>query len=117
LIQSNDPTHIVACEFRNYSKNTVPVGDVEAFACKLKDIQANKGVIVTPKGYQRGAIATAKHYDIVLFKLREMQGANILNKYSDLNITISKNKKYWVLERDDCIISIGEGNITEKTVE
>jgi hypothetical protein len=117
LILSHDPFHMVACEFRHYSKRKIPIKDVEAFASKLADISANKGVIVTTKGYQRGAIATATHHGIALFKLRELPGGEVLKEYPNTGVPVKRREKYWVFEGDDGLLCIGSGNLTEKPLD
>jgi len=44
---------------------------VEAFATKLQDVRANKGVMVSTKGFDEGARAQAEQHNITLFSYRE----------------------------------------------
>ena len=51
------------------SINSVPVGDVEAFITKSKDVGADKSVMVASKDFQSGALAVAERHNIQLFSL------------------------------------------------
>ena len=61
--------HKVAVECKNYNRN-VSVGDVHEFAHKLQSIGNVIGIMVTRKGYQDGAIKTAKASGIYLKKFQ-----------------------------------------------
>lgn len=116
LIKRKFPLRIVAYEFRKLSKRAIRINEIEAFAIKLRDISATKGVMITTKGFQRGAISTAKNYCIDLFKLKEFSGDKT-DKYSP-NIESSKklNKTYWILEDiNGHITKIIVSNLTEKS--
>lgn len=62
--------YLIAIECKDY-KNRVSVDKVEAFRTKLEDIGADKGIMVSPCGFQKGAVKTAKAYDIELFTLTQ----------------------------------------------
>ena len=113
LLKRYKPEHIVACEFRNYQESTITIEAVEAFSTKLKDIDVNKGVMFTPLGYQSGAIVTAKHYGISLFKFREVGSEELKDLYPEKAPLISAENKYWILERDDNTSWIFSGNLTK----
>lgn len=49
----------------------VSIDMVESFKTKIEDVGAHRGIVVTSKGYQSGAVEAAKAYDIELFKLSE----------------------------------------------
>lgn len=51
------------------SINSVPVGEVEAFVTKSKDVGADKAVMVASKDFQSGALAVAERHNIQLFSL------------------------------------------------
>lgn len=51
----------------------VPIEKVEAFRTKMEDVGAMKGIMVSPKGFQEGAIKTAEAYNIELFTLTEVK--------------------------------------------
>ncbi|MBC8236266.1 restriction endonuclease [bacterium] len=101
LIGSNKPRNVVACEFKDYQNHSITVGTVEAFATKLKDIGANKGMMITPKGYQSGAVATAKHYGIVLFRLREVGTEELRKSHPEKASLVNDNNTYWIFETED----------------
>ncbi len=63
-------SYLTVIECKRYAR---PVGitTVEAFATKLKDVRANKGVMVSTKGFDEGARAQANQHDITLFSYRE----------------------------------------------
>jgi hypothetical protein len=98
LLIQYQPKHVVACEFRDYEERFMPVEKVEAFATKLDDIDVDKGVIVTPCGYQRGAIATARHHGIELFRLRHVPAAEIRARYPDRVDDLCDSAPCWLLE-------------------
>jgi hypothetical protein len=58
-------TILVVVECKHYG-HKVPVDDVEEFHSKLDDIGAQKGILVTTKGFQDGAIKAAKGRRIAL---------------------------------------------------
>lgn len=81
-LETFSPPHTVAVECKNYESGLVIVEKIEAFQTKLADISAKKGVYITKNGYQKSAIATAKHYNITLLTF------NVIDKNnppSDLN--------------------------------
>ena len=61
--------HRVVIECKNYNRS-VGVDDVREFAYKLHDVGNLKGIMVTRKGYQEGAIKTARDADIYLKKFQ-----------------------------------------------
>lgn len=76
----NGVNHQVAIECKNYNKR-VPKEKVCAFQGVLSDIDGIEGIMVTKKGYQKGAKAYAKQYDILLKELREPgNGETIIGK-------------------------------------
>jgi hypothetical protein len=62
--------YLLIVECKNY-KHKVPVKDVESLRTKMKDVGADRGVMVTTVGYQAGAIETARAYNIELRTLAE----------------------------------------------
>lgn len=99
LLCSKKPKkHEVACEFRDYPSRRVPVKDVEAFASKLKDVAVDKGVMLTPLGYERGAVATAQHHGIVLYAFREATPAELRESHPEHADRVSEDQIYWVLD-------------------
>lgn len=49
----------------------VSIGEAEAFRTKIEDVGANKGVMVSSKGFQEGAKKAAEAHNIELFTLTE----------------------------------------------
>ena len=50
-------------------KKAVPVGEVEAFVTKARDVKADKAVMVSSTGFQSGAQTVAEKYGLELFTL------------------------------------------------
>jgi Zn-dependent peptidase ImmA (M78 family) len=52
---------LIVCECKNYSR---PIGieDIEEFSSKLKQIGANKGIIISNNSMQKGALKAAQNY-------------------------------------------------------
>jgi hypothetical protein len=98
LLTQHQPRHLVACEFREYRERFIAVEQVEAFATKLQDIEVKKGVLVTPCGYQRAAIATAKHHSIELFRLREVSGREMRTNHPNRAGELADEAPCWLLE-------------------
>lgn len=66
----NRVNHLVAIECKNYNKR-VPKEKVCAFQGVLSDLDGVEGIMVTKKGYQKGAKEYAKQYGILLKELRK----------------------------------------------
>jgi hypothetical protein len=62
--------YLTVIECRDY-KTKVPVCDVEAFVTKSKDVNANKAIIITSCGFQKGCFSVAKRHGIELLILDE----------------------------------------------
>ena len=58
---------IVLIECKHY-KRRVGIDDLLEFAARLDDVGAHKGIVVTPMGFQEGAIKTAQAKGIALVK-------------------------------------------------
>jgi len=65
---------IIECK---YLTRKVSVKDVRAFYTLKDDLGANKGIMVSAKGFQGGAIVTAEVYGIQLYTLTETYGKGI----------------------------------------
>lgn len=63
---------IVECKDTSSSRK-VEVGEIEAFSKKMEDVGALHGVMVSPNGFQTGAVGTAKFENIELFTLTEIK--------------------------------------------
>lgn len=62
-------SHSVAIECKNYNTH-VPIGKVRDFFAVLHDLDNVRGIMVSSKGYQEGAIKFAEFYGISLKELR-----------------------------------------------
>jgi hypothetical protein len=65
-----DQTVLTVIECKDLSKR-VSINAVEAFVTKAADINASRAIIVSAKGFQRGAIASAKKHRVELWTLSE----------------------------------------------
>lgn len=79
-------SYLLVIECKNYKSN-VPISEVEAFKTKLEDVGADKGIMVASKGFQQGAIETAKAYGIELFTLIE-EKSEWVKKLNDFSINL-----------------------------
>lgn len=61
---------VVECKFR---KSPIKREHVDALANTIQEVGASKGAIFSIKGFQRGAIEQAKHENIGLYKVRELE--------------------------------------------
>lgn len=69
----------VIIECKNWNKR-VEIGDVEAFITKIESLSVSKGIIVSNKGFQKGAIDTANGSQRVeLYTLEELNKIEIEN--------------------------------------
>jgi hypothetical protein len=65
--------HLVIIECKDYGSRNVSMEKVEAFETKKKDVGATLGIMVSPKGFQKGAVKKAKFYNIELYTLTEVK--------------------------------------------
>lgn len=65
-----DQSRLTVIECKDLSKR-VSVNAVEAFVTKAADANASRAIIVSAKGFQRGAIAVAKRHRVELWTLSE----------------------------------------------
>ena len=97
--------HRVAIECKNYSKH-VPKEKVCAFHSKISDLDGVEGIMVSKKGFQRGAIQYAKAYGISLQELREPEvgetfiGKMMLNIHSEKRSTLFAVDEQWAKEHN-----------------
>ena len=110
-LETFSPPHTVAVECKDYKSGLVSVEKIEAFNTKLADIAAKKGVYITKKGYQKSAIATAKHYNITLLTfdiadrnnppsdLNEQQKSALVSSKNDM-WRLSTNEASWYFGSD-----------------
>lgn len=62
--------YLIIIECKDYKKK-VSVDKVEALRTKMEDVGADKGVMVSTNGFQKGAVKAAAAYNIGLFTLTE----------------------------------------------
>jgi|TARA_R100000027_G_scaffold64438_1_gene57924 hypothetical protein len=80
--------HRVAIECKNYSKE-VSVGRVRDFFGVLHDVGNVKGIFITKKGYQSGAVKFGEHYGISLKELRFPSQSDWEGRVKDIGIKMS----------------------------
>jgi len=66
---------VIVMECKDY-KRPVDVKEVEAFATKLRDVKANKGALVSGKGFTSMALEVAERYGIDVFRFIDTQSTN-----------------------------------------
>ena len=66
-------SYLIIIECKNLTRG-VEIGDVQAFATKMDDLGADKGIMVSANFFQEGAIATAEQYKVELHNLTEEPG-------------------------------------------
>jgi hypothetical protein len=64
--------YLAVIECKDYGTK-VSIEKVETFRTKMEDVGAMKGIMVSPKGFQEGAVRTAAAYNIELFTLTEVK--------------------------------------------
>ncbi|PMO34443.1 hypothetical protein BCT11_03170 [Vibrio sp. 10N.222.52.B12] len=100
---------LVLVECKNY-KNNVGVDDLLEFKSRVEDLRAHKGLFVTTKGFQSGAIEFADANKIALLVAKGTQQNSVL--YSMSKISISERCQRQV---DQLIEKYGTGrNISSK---
>ena len=103
--ERNGVKHRVAIECKNYSKH-VPKERVCAFQGVLSDLDGVEGIMVSKKGFQRGAKQYAKANGISLHELREPEGEdNIIGEMSlgfhiEIKRPLYKVDKIWATEHN-----------------
>lgn len=78
----------VAVECKDLKK-PVDVKEVESFATKLKDVQANKGAIVSSSGFSKAAIKIAKTHQIDTFTLVDTESID-WRSYASIPILLKR---------------------------
>lgn len=80
--------HKVAIECKNYNSN-VSVAKVRDFFGVLSDIGNTNGIMVSKKGFQKGAKEFAEHYGINLRELREPTDADWKGRIKTIQINLN----------------------------
>lgn len=70
----HDYLTVIECKDKD---SKVPVGDVDAFVTKSRDVKANHAVMVSSRGYQSGCIPVAERHGIRLLILSEASSAEL----------------------------------------
>jgi len=114
---------ITAIECKHY-KGNVSIGVIDKFHSSLLDINANKGILITNKGFSSQAIAKAKHYGISLCIAEEVTKERLDNfidvpvlieSYELLKFQISCKvhaRDNYHVEKSN-LINIGEHNVVD----
>lgn len=76
----------VIIECKDY-KRPVDVQKVESFVTKLKDVKANKGAIVSSKGFSKAALKLAEKYGIDTFRFVDTKSKD-WNAYMSINAAV-----------------------------
>lgn len=85
----DDILHRVAIECKNYNK-AVPKEKVSAFYGIISDLDNVKGIMVSKKGFQKGAKQFAEHYGISLRELRSPNEGETIIGNIDLRLYVEK---------------------------
>lgn len=103
--ETDGQKHRLAIECKNYNKR-VPKEKVCAFKGVLLDLDSVDGIMVSKKGFQRGAKKYAKEYGISLKELREPVGEEtiignmVLNMHCKKRSTLFAVDEHWAGEHD-----------------
>lgn len=90
-------THRVAIECKNYNKR-VPKDKVSAFHGILSDLDDVEGIMVSKKGFQKGAKQYAEHYGISLKELRSPnEGETVIGKMT-LHLHVEKTSMLFLVD-------------------
>ncbi|MBU2846014.1 restriction endonuclease [Acidithiobacillus ferriphilus] len=80
-------THKMAIECKNYNQS-VSIGRIRDFHAALLDVGNIKGIVVTKRGFQSGAIKYADYYGISLKECRFPMAGDWEGRVKDIIITI-----------------------------
>jgi|GEM_PF-1634763 len=117
LLTKFQPKHIVACEFKDYHRTKISIDRVESFVHKIKDVCANRGVMVSCRGFQKSAINVAKANSIVLFVFSEHSYDEMLKMYPNRASQLKSDGCYWILKDYDDHEWVFEGKLTGKPIK
>lgn len=87
----------VAIECKNYDSN-VSIGKVRDFLSVLQDLENVRGIMVTSKGYQKGAKKFADYYGISLKKLRRPEWNESIGSITTVDQMDSVHRLYKIDE-------------------
>lgn len=91
-------THRVAIECKNYNK-AVPKEKVCAFYGILVDLDDVEGIMVSKKGFQKGAKQYAEHYGISLKELREPEGEETILGKLNVRFHIERKRPLYKVDK------------------
>lgn len=96
--------HRVAIECKNYDSQ-IPIGKVRDFHSVLSDLNNINGIMVSKKGFQKGAIKYASEYGISLKELRrpewnEIIGSITTSVHADVRRTLFLIDEGWISEHN-----------------
>ncbi len=91
-------THRVAIECKNYKKR-VPKEKVCAFYGTLVDLDDVEGIMVSKKGFQKGAKQYAEHYRISLKELREPEGEETILGGINIGFHIERKRPLYKVDK------------------
>lgn len=97
--QYNNTLFKVAIECKNYN-NTVSIGRVRDFWGVLFDLENVKGIMVTKKGYQKGARKFGEYYGIDLMELREPKEGEAVIGEAMINVDCSIRHRLFLVDED-----------------
>lgn len=97
LLVRHQPRHAVAIEIKHYPDHLVSVKEMRAFVTTLKLLPVNAGAFVTPRGYQVGAVETAKHFGIELFLFTEITEEQAHKEFAEEFPEAAGKRPYWRL--------------------
>ena len=81
-------SHRVGVECRNYNSK-IAIEKIDAYATKVQDLKLSKGIMVSTKGFQAGAIKKAEHHGISLIEMREIEAEDFEGYLHEINIEIN----------------------------
>lgn len=82
--------HLAIVECKDHT-SSVSVGDVDAFATKSRDANANKAIIVAASGFESGCLKVAVRHGIELYTLKQAQGFSDATLDARFTPTIARN--------------------------
>ena len=96
-INTSHHTSLIAVECRDRSRK-VTVNEVEGFHAKCSDTGVGQGVIVSPRGFSRNAIAKARHHGLRTLQLNEAEGFAWLGTTGIRGVTRHIKHISWLFE-------------------
>jgi len=94
----DDILHRVAIECKNYNK-AVPKEKVSAFYGIISDLDDVEGIMVSKKGFQKGAKQFAEHYGISLKELREPEGEETILGEINIGFQIERKRPLYKVDK------------------